>query len=86
MSTALPPPNEQEPAEAAAVRDRYARRPAADPRYSLASPAAPSARAWISAPTREYLGGPAHDVTKDDEVVREVARRMIAGARAQGAE
>lgn len=29
----------------------------------------------------DHLGDPAHDETKDDEAVRDVARRMIAGAR-----
>lgn len=32
----------------------------------------------------DHLGDPAHDGTKDDDAVRAVARRMIAGARAQG--
>ncbi|USU08662.1 hypothetical protein NF700_16605 [Sphingomonadaceae bacterium OTU29MARTA1] len=31
-----------------------------------------------------HLGDPARDGTKDDEAVREVARRMIVGARAEG--
>ena len=31
-----------------------------------------------------HLGDPARDGTKDDDAVREVARRMIAGARAEG--
>ena len=31
-----------------------------------------------------HLGDPARDDSKDDEGVREIARRMIAGARAQG--
>lgn len=31
-----------------------------------------------------HLGDPARDESKDDEGVREIARRMIAGARAQG--
>lgn len=30
----------------------------------------------------DHLGDPAHDETKDDDAVREIARRMIAGARA----
>ncbi|WP_156680440.1 hypothetical protein [Sphingomonas profundi] len=29
----------------------------------------------------DHLGDPAHDATKDDEAVREIARRMIEGAR-----
>jgi hypothetical protein len=29
----------------------------------------------------DHLGDPAHDDTKDDEAVRDVARRMITGAR-----
>lgn len=29
----------------------------------------------------DHLGDPAHDDTKDDEAVRTIARRMIAGAR-----
>jgi len=33
----------------------------------------------------DHLGDPAHDGTKDDEAVREVARRMLRGARAEGA-
>lgn len=32
----------------------------------------------------DHLGDPAHDDTKDDEAVRAIAQRMIAGARAQG--
>jgi hypothetical protein len=32
------------------------------------------------------LGDPAHDETKDDEAVRQIARRMITGARAEIAE
>lgn len=32
----------------------------------------------------DHLGDPAHDETKDDEAVRTIARRMIAGARAEG--
>lgn len=32
----------------------------------------------------DHLGDPAHDETKDDEAVRTIARRMIAGARARG--
>lgn len=31
-----------------------------------------------------HLGDPAKDGTKDDDAVREVARRMIVGARAEG--
>lgn len=31
----------------------------------------------------DHLGDPAEDGTKDDEAVRTVARKMIAGARAQ---
>ena len=31
-----------------------------------------------------HLGNSAHDETKDDEAVREVARRMIEGARRRG--
>lgn len=31
----------------------------------------------------DQLGDPSHDDTKDDEAVREVARRMIAGARSE---
>ncbi|WP_258046657.1 hypothetical protein [Sphingomonas folli] len=31
-----------------------------------------------------HLGDPAHDDSKDDAGVRAIARRMIAGARAQG--
>ncbi|WP_062116874.1 hypothetical protein [Aureimonas sp. AU40] len=31
-----------------------------------------------------HLGDPAHDDTKDDEAVRGIARRMIAGARKEG--
>lgn len=34
----------------------------------------------------DHLGDPAHDDTRDDEAVRTIARRMIAGARAEGAE
>lgn len=30
-----------------------------------------------------HLGDPAHDATKDDEAVREIARRMIDSARTQ---
>jgi hypothetical protein len=29
----------------------------------------------------DHLGDPAHDDTKDDEAVRDIARRMVAGAR-----
>lgn len=29
----------------------------------------------------DHLGDPAHDDTKDDEAVREIARRMVDGAR-----
>jgi hypothetical protein len=32
----------------------------------------------------DHLGDPAHDETKDDEAVRQIARRMILGARKQG--
>jgi hypothetical protein len=32
----------------------------------------------------DHLGDPATDDTKDDEGVREIARRMIVGARKQG--
>lgn len=32
----------------------------------------------------DHLGDPANDDTKDDEAVREIARRMIVGARKQG--
>ncbi len=32
----------------------------------------------------DHLGDPARDDTKDDEAVRTIARRMVAGARAQG--
>ncbi len=32
----------------------------------------------------DHLGDPADDDTKDDEGVREIARRMIVGARAKG--
>ncbi|WP_019515227.1 hypothetical protein [Sphingomonas sp. Mn802worker] len=34
----------------------------------------------------DHLGDPAHDETKDDEAVRQIARRMITGARAELAE
>jgi len=34
----------------------------------------------------DHLGDPAHDETKDDEAVRMIARKMITGARAEGAE
>lgn len=33
----------------------------------------------------DHLGDPANDETKDDEAVRAIARKMIAGARAEGA-
>lgn len=32
----------------------------------------------------DHLGDPARDATKDDEAVRAIARKMIAGARRQG--
>lgn len=32
----------------------------------------------------DHLGDRTHDETKDDEAVREIARRMIVGARRQG--
>lgn len=32
----------------------------------------------------DHLGDPTHDGTKDDEAVRAIARRMIAGARREG--
>lgn len=32
----------------------------------------------------DHLGDPAADETKDDEAVRTIARKMIAGARKQG--
>ncbi|EAU43011.1 hypothetical protein FP2506_09216 [Fulvimarina pelagi HTCC2506] len=32
----------------------------------------------------DYLGDPANDDTKDDEAVRHIARKMIAGARREG--
>ena len=32
----------------------------------------------------DHLGDPAHDDTKDDEAVREIARRMVDGARRKG--
>lgn len=32
----------------------------------------------------DYLGDPADDATKDDEAVRDIARKMIEGARAEG--
>ena len=32
----------------------------------------------------DHLGDPARDDTKDDAAVRTIARRMIAGARAEG--
>lgn len=31
----------------------------------------------------DHLGDPARDETKDDEAVRQIARRMITGARAE---
>ncbi|WP_279478824.1 hypothetical protein [Aureimonas sp. SK2] len=34
----------------------------------------------------DHLGDPARDGTKDDEAVRDIARRMIRGARRQGAD
>jgi hypothetical protein len=34
----------------------------------------------------DHLGDPARDDTKDDEAVRAIARRMLAGARREGAE
>jgi hypothetical protein len=34
----------------------------------------------------DHLGDPAHDDTKDDEAVRAIARRMIQGARREGAD
>ncbi|WP_294645716.1 hypothetical protein [uncultured Aureimonas sp.] len=34
----------------------------------------------------DHLGDPARDGTKDDEAVREIARRMLKGARRQGVE
>lgn len=33
----------------------------------------------------DHLGDPARDETKDDEAVRAIARKMITGARAEGA-
>lgn len=33
----------------------------------------------------DHLGDPANDETKDDEAVRQIARKMIAGARREGA-
>lgn len=33
----------------------------------------------------DHLGDPAHDETKDDEAVRDIARRMVQGARREGA-
>lgn len=33
----------------------------------------------------DHLGDPARDETKDDEAVRTIARKMITGARAEGA-
>jgi hypothetical protein len=33
----------------------------------------------------DHLGDPARDASKDDAAVREIARRMIVGARAEGA-
>lgn len=32
----------------------------------------------------DYLGDPNHGADKDDDAVRDIARRMIAGARRQG--
>ena len=32
----------------------------------------------------DHLGDPANDATKDDDAVREIARKMIIGARRQG--
>ena len=32
----------------------------------------------------DHLGDPAHDGTKDDEAVRAIARKMLAGARREG--
>ncbi|MCT8003385.1 hypothetical protein NZL82_16030 [Sphingomonas sanguinis] len=32
----------------------------------------------------DHLGDPAHGTDKDDEAVREIARRMIVGARREG--
>ena len=32
----------------------------------------------------DHLGDPAHDETKDDEAVRSIARKMLAGARSSG--
>ena len=32
----------------------------------------------------DHLGDPANDETKDDDAVRAIARKMIAGARAEG--
>lgn len=32
----------------------------------------------------DHLGDPAHDDTKDDEAVRAIARKMLAGARREG--
>ncbi|KQT51014.1 hypothetical protein ASG43_05310 [Aureimonas sp. Leaf454] len=32
----------------------------------------------------EHLGDPARDDTKDDEAVRDIARRMVQGARREG--
>ena len=32
----------------------------------------------------DHLGDPATDATKDDDAVRAIARRMVAGARRQG--
>jgi hypothetical protein len=34
----------------------------------------------------DHLGDPASDGSKDDEAVRDIARRMIAGARREGAD
>ena len=32
----------------------------------------------------DYLGDPANDETKDDHAVKDIARKMIEGARAEG--
>lgn len=32
----------------------------------------------------DHLGDPARDATKDDEAVRDIARRMVTGARRDG--
>lgn len=34
----------------------------------------------------DHLGDPARDETKDDEAVRAIARKMVAGARREGAD